>query len=237
MDDPVLTENIKNLLYANSAQLVGIGDMHHIENCIYPIGISVAIPLPVHLIHDLKTAPTREYRETYFAMNKKLNGIVMLGEQFLKDAGYDAYAQTTDRVVVNKQNISKLPHKTVATCAGLGWIGKNNLLVTRKFGSAVRLSSLLTNAPLRCAEPVRKSYCGECTLCVRQCPAQALHGTLWEPGMLREKIVDVEACYKKQREIMYASTGIDTDLCGKCFAVCAYTKKYESECSIKDSLM
>lgn len=44
--------------------------------------------------------------------------------------------------------------------------------------------------------------------------------------MPREEIVDVEACYKKQKEIMYVSTGIDTDLCGKCFAVCAYTQRY-----------
>lgn len=226
MGDAILTGNLKNLLYENGAQLVGIGDMHNIEKCEYYIGISVAIPLPKNIICDLKTAPTKEYDEAYYDMNEKLNSIILSGEQFLRDAGYEAYAQTTDRVVVNEQNISKLPHKTVATCAGIGWIGKSNLLVTREFGSAVRISSLLTNAPLECDEPLQKSYCGNCNLCVKQCPAQALHGTLWEPGMPREKIVDVEICYKKQKEIMYANTGIDTDLCGKCFAVCAYTQKY-----------
>jgi len=44
--------------------------------------------------------------------------------------------------------------------------------------------------------------------------------------MPREDIVSVSACYKKQRQIMRKSTGIDTDLCGKCFAVCTYTKQY-----------
>ena len=44
--------------------------------------------------------------------------------------------------------------------------------------------------------------------------------------MEREEIVDVNRCYQKQKEIMYVSTGIDTDLCGKCFAVCAYTQNY-----------
>lgn len=221
-----LIEKIKCLLCENGAQLVGVGDMHDVENCEYPIGISIAIPLPKHLICDLQSAPTKEYREVYFDMNKKLNHIVMLGEQFLKDAGYESYAQTTERVIVNEQHRSKIPHKTVAIRAGLGWIGKNNLLVTQKFGSAVRISSLLTNAPLECDKPTEKSYCGGCQLCVQQCPAQALYGTLWQPGMLREQIVDVEVCYKKQKEIMYEKTGIDTDLCGKCFAVCAYTQKY-----------
>ena len=143
-------EKIKCLLCENGAQLVGVGDMHDVENCEYPIGISIAIPLPKHLICDLQSAPTKEYREVYFNMNKKLNHIVMLGEQFLKDAGYESYAQTTERVIVNEQHRSKIPHKTVAIRAGLGWIGKNNLLVTQKFGSAVRISSLLTNASLEC---------------------------------------------------------------------------------------
>ena len=110
--------------------------------------------------------------------------------------------------------------------AGLGWIGKNCLLVTPQYGSAVRISSLLTDAPLTCDAPITRSQCGACHACVRYCPAHALKNTLWRPGMPREDIVSVSACYKKQRQIMRKSTGIDTDLCGKCFAVCTYTKQY-----------
>lgn len=221
-----LTEKLKRFLFEVGAQLVGIGDMNGVENCTYARGIAVAIPLPRHLIFDLQTAPTKEYNETYFQMNQKLNQIVLLGERFLQDAGYESYAQTTDRVHVNEQRISRIPHKTVATRAGLGWIGKNNLLVTQEFGPAVRLSSLLTNAPVECDVPILQSSCGSCNLCVQHCPAHALHGTLWKAGMPREEMVDVELCYEKQREIMRVSTGIDIDLCGKCFAVCTYTQKY-----------
>lgn len=226
MESTELTEKLKNSLLGNGARLVGVGDMTGVENCEYSKCVSVAIPLPKHLIRDLQTAPTREYNETYFALNRKLNELVLLGERILSDAGFDAYAQTTDRVVVDESHRSRIPHKTAAIRAGLGWIGKNNLLVTERFGSAVRISSLLTNAPLECDVPVTRSECGGCDLCVRYCPAHALTGKLWSPGMPREDLVDVEACYKKQKEIMYASTGIDTDLCGKCFAVCAYTLRY-----------
>lgn len=225
-----LTEKMKCVLYQHGAQLVGIGDMHGVVNCSYSNGISVAVPLPTHLIRDLQTAPTKEYHETYHAMNRQLNEIVMSGENFLQELGYDTHAQTTDRVVVNERRISKIPHKTVATRAGMGWIGKNNLLVTRKFGSAVRLSSLLTNAPLIHDEAITTSYCGSCDLCVRQCPAHALKGTLWTPEISREQIVDVELCYQKQQEIMFKHTGIHTDLCGKCFAVCSYTQRYLITC-------
>ena len=85
---------------------------------------------------------------------------------------------------------------------------------------------------LRCDEPVNQSHCGTCSQCVENCPAQALKDNLWTVGMQREKIVDIEKCYKKQVEIMSKSTGIETDLCGKCFAVCAYTKRYLRDTTI-----
>ena len=51
--------------------------------------------------------------------------------------------------------------------------------------------------------------------------------------MQREKIVDIEKCYKKQIEIMSRNTGIETDLCGKCFAVCAYTQRYLKDAALQ----
>ena len=221
-----LTDEIKELLYDCGADLVGIGDMGEVENCCFKTGISVAVALPKDIIIDLQKAPTREYYDLYYSLNKKLNEIVLRGEDFLKKRGFEACAQTTNRVEVNQRKFSKLPHKTVATRGGLGWIGKNCLLVTPQYGSAIRISSLMTNAPLICDEAINRSYCGTCTQCVKNCPGQALKGTLWKVGIPREKILDIEKCYKTQVEIMSKSTGIETDLCGKCFAVCTYTKRY-----------
>lgn len=221
-----LTEELKALLYCQGADLVGIGDMSQVKNCNYKTGVAVAVSLPENVIRDLQEAPTEEYYHLYGSLNRKLNAIVLEGEKFLKSQGFEAYAQTTDRVKVDRDRISELPHKTVATRAGLGWIGKNCLLVTPQYGSAVRISSLLTDAPLNWDEAVNQSRCGACSLCVKNCPGQALKGTLWDAGIQREKIVDVEKCRKKQVEIMFEKTGIETDLCGKCFAVCAYTRRY-----------
>lgn len=221
-----MTPQLKELLSQNGADLVGIGDMNDITNGEYRIGVSVAVALPKKIIYDLQEAPTKEYYELYHSLNEKLNNIVRKGEEYLREQGFDAYAQTTDRVVTNEERISKIPHKTVATRAGIGWIGKNCLLVTPQYGSAIRISSILTNAPLEIEKAQNKSLCGGCELCVKMCPAQALKGTLWEVGVQRKDIVDIEKCYKKQREIMAEKTGIEVDLCGKCFAVCAYTQKY-----------
>lgn len=220
------TEELKGILYAQGADLVGIGEMSRVENCDFKTGVSVAVALPPNVIVDLQDAPTREYYDLYHSLNDQLNAIVLAGEAFLKKEGFDAYAQTTDRVRVNPNRVSPIPHKTVATRAGLGWIGKNCLLVTPQYGSAVRLSSLLTNAPLQCGERIDRSRCGSCGLCVQKCPAQALRGTMWNPEVSREEIVDIQKCRKKQVEIMLEKTGIETDLCGKCFAVCRYTMQY-----------
>lgn len=117
----------------------------------------------------------------------------------------------------------------MATRAGLGWIGKNCLLVTKKYGSAVRLSSLLTNAPLPADVPVNESQCGGCAVCVKSCPARALKGVLWSTGTKREELFRKEDCKKMQIQRMKQATGIETDLCGLCFAVCPYTQQYLRE--------
>ena len=221
-----LTEELKALLLSRGADLVGIGDMRGAENCNFRIGVSVAVALPAHVIRDLQEAPTEEYYHLYHSLNQALNGIVSAGEGFLRDRGFAAWAQTTDRVKVGPDKTTPLPHKTVAARAGLGWIGKNCLLVTPQYGPAVRISSLLTDAPLEYDEPISQSRCGACDLCVRKCPAQALKNALWKTGTPREEIADLAACRKKQLEIMTEQTGIETELCGRCFAVCAYTEKY-----------
>ena len=100
----------------------------------------------------------------------------------------------------------------------------------------MRVSSLFTYAPLDHDSSINESRCGGCTLCVKNCPAQALKGTLWKAGMEREEIVDVETCYRKEKEIMTKATGIETDLCGKCFAVCAYTDRYLKRASEEDAM-
>ncbi|TFG03512.1 MAG: epoxyqueuosine reductase [Promethearchaeota archaeon] len=64
--------------------------------------------------------------------------------------------------------------KEISALAGIGSIGKNNLLITEEFGSQVRLRALTTTAPLVCGEPILESeYCKDCDLCMKACPADA----------------------------------------------------------------
>lgn len=223
-----ISDELKEILKEAGAALVGYGDMEGIEAYGYPVGVSVAVPIPSDILRGMEEGPTKEYYDMYFELNNKLNNIVSAGEAFLKKRGYKAYAQTTDVVKQDNDDRSVLPHKTVATRAGLGWIGKSCLLVTPEYGSAIRISSLLTDAPLKFSKPIGKSRCGSCNRCVEACPAKALKGTLWESGMAREDIFERGVCRKKQRELLKARTGIEDGLCGICFVVCPYTRKYIS---------
>ncbi len=226
MQQEKLKQALFSLLAKKGAKLIGAADLSGIVNGEMQMGISVAVPVPKNIVKDLQTAPTKEYYDAYYTLNAMLDNIVSCGAEFLRENGYQAYANTTKAVKQDDNWCTPLPHKTVATRAGLGWIGKNCLLVTKEYGSAVRLSSLLTDAPLPAGTPINESQCRGCTLCVRNCPARALTGALWNTATRREELLHKEACKEMQIKRMKEATGIETDLCGLCFAVCPFTQRY-----------
>lgn len=223
-----LKENLFARLRQEGAALMGVADLTGLVTGPWTTGVSVAVPVPPDIVKDLETSPTAAYHRAYHTLNEKLNHIVEAGAAFLVSRGYRARANTTHTVQQDKHWNTPLPHKTVATRAGLGWIGKNCLLVTPEYGGAIRLSSLVTDAPLPPDPAVTESKCGACQRCVEACPAQALTGALWQAGMPREALFQPDVCEKTQRARMKAATGIDADLCGLCFAVCPYTKRYRN---------
>lgn len=66
--------------------------------------------------------------------------------------------------------------KALAQRAGLGWIGKNTLLLTPKVGSFFFLGEIFTSAPLPETMPFEKDHCGTCTACLDTCPTDAFAG-------------------------------------------------------------
>ena len=227
-----LTQRIKTELLYFGADDVGFGDLTGLPDNVLaglPVGVSIVVVYPQKVIRGIAELPTQEYREWYDKLNERLDAIVSRGAELLRGLGYKALAQTLAFVEHNQIGYdTSLPHKTVATRAGIGWIGKSALLVTEKYGSAIRLSSILTDAPLCTAEPVTESRCGDCMVCANACPAGAVSGKLWKAGQYRDEFFDPVKCHIKARERAMLGFGGEITICGKCIEICPHTQQYLS---------
>ena len=221
---------LKSTLLRNGADIVGYGDISELPPNLrqgFSVGVVVALKFPKSIILGIRDLPTKEYHEYKNYLNEKLDVLVELGARTLREAGFSAIPQTL--AYVNKLktgDVTLLPHKTVATRAGIGWIGKCALLVTEKFGSMIRISSILTDAPLEIAQSVDKSRCDGCLACTDACPAGAISGKLWSAGVKLEDLIDTAACRKAMSERSLRGFGVDDTVCGKCIEICPYTKRY-----------
>ncbi|MDR0531236.1 MAG: 4Fe-4S binding protein [Oscillospiraceae bacterium] len=229
----VLTEELLAYLRAQGADLAAAGDLRALPpepRRGLPAGVSVAVKYPKDVIRGIAALPTRAYYDQYNALNETLDRIVEAGARWLGDRGWQAVAQTRALVAQNETQLdTPLPHKTAATRAGLGWIGKSALLVTEEYGCMVRISTILTDAPLRFAAPVDKSRCGACAICAQACPAGAILGKNWRVDLPREAFFNAAACRSTARERAMRGFGVDITVCGKCIAVCPYTRRYLEE--------
>lgn len=192
----------------------------------YPFGIAIAVKVPKEVIKGISDGPTNDYYNAYHDINDKLDEIAMYCEEYLTSKGYHAYAQTVDRVKEYGIYNTIMPHKTVAVRAGIGWIGKSALLVTPEFGSAVRLTSVLTDAPLTVNEITQDSPCKKCNVCKEACPAHAVVGNVWRQGVERDYIFNALKCRETARKIAKQAIGKEVTLCGKCIVSCPFTQRY-----------
>jgi epoxyqueuosine reductase len=226
---PALNGELTAFLKSHGVSLVGFADLHEIDSGArdgFPFGISIAIALNPQIMSGVKKGPTLAYYEEYKRLNSLLDYLRQTTEQCLIEKGYKAKTPIITFSEDKASIATILPHKTVATRAGLGWIGKCALLVTKKYGSALRLTTVLTDAPLVVGKPINESLCGHCTHCVDACPAKAHTGENWQAGMPREALYDAFKCGEKARELSMKSFGESVSICGLCIVACPWTKKY-----------
>ncbi len=105
--------------------------------------------------------------------------------------------------------------------AGIGWIGKNDVVITRRYGPRVRLSAILIDAPFAYGTPVTRSECpDECTACVDVCPCKALKNHSWTIDTQRDEMIDYHRC-NRMRSAFIPRLGRKS-ACGLCLAVCPF---------------
>lgn len=110
--------------------------------------------------------------------------------------------------------------KYAAVNAGLGWIGKNDVLITEKYGPRVSLSAVLLDYPFENGNKITESRCASCNRCVDICPHKALKGLNWDINALRNDLFDYHLCNQKRSE--YIEKHGRKNACGLCLVVCPY---------------
>lgn len=195
--------------------MVDISSLSLTENRGYSSAILLGKALPREYIQNLNSEKETDY--TIFSRYEHATDeLADALATIIQKNGYKAISQSEHGIEKRKEYDEKtktsiLPHKKIAVFSGLGWIGKNNLLITEKYGAALSLCSVLTNMPLDIKKAeIISGKCGNCNLCIKVCPVQAIYGKKWTPGVNRDEIVDVYKCVA----------------CLKCLAGCRYSIIY-----------
>lgn len=121
---------------------------------------------------------------------------------------------------------NNLPERYIAMKSGIGFIGKNNCLITKKYGSYVFLGEILTDLKLSSDSPM-ECLCGECRKCIDICPTKAINGSdkninnnsnVCVSYLSQKKILDPSLFYKLEDSIWG---------CDKCQDICPFNSNVE----------
>ncbi|UCH22526.1 MAG: epoxyqueuosine reductase [Deltaproteobacteria bacterium] len=228
------TDKLKDKITGWGADLTGVADIESLRKLkVYPANllepytraISVAIQLPRSVFDMISDRPTPIYAAVYQTANRILDQIAFRTAVTLQMEGFNGLPIPASQVLDQRKYYGAISHKAVARMAGLGWQGKNLLLITPQYGSRVRLATILTDAPLITDGPVT-NRCGKCMSCRDACPAEAIKG------------ISTKDHYKNRNDALYFSQCVDklkgefakipnigAAICGICIKVCPFGKK------------
>ncbi len=229
------TKQAKQKLIELGADLVGVAETEPLQalktdppNLLdsFSRALSMAVQLPAAVFEMIADQPTPIYDSVYQTANRILDEIAFKTAKRLQNDGFRSLPIPASQVLDMQNWYAAISHKAVARMAGLGWQGKNLLLITPKYGSRVRLVTVLTDAPLIIDGPV-KNRCGNCMMCRDACPAGAIKG------------LNTENHYKNRNEALYfdkCAAKLDTEfaqlpkisaqICGICIKVCPFGRKF-----------
>jgi epoxyqueuosine reductase QueG len=186
--------------------------------------ICIAVAYPERVIDCVNTrlkdgtvdeAAWNVYAKEYSMLNRVLNAAAKdIADRF----GDIPIPATTEVAVktVDEYYGKTISHRVVAENAGLGWRGKNELIVNEKFSCAIRFASIITSLPLSHGKKLQTS-CGECTACLEACPILKNKNGLQD--------------YRENCRGYIINLGLETHVCGKCIKACyrhsIYSNKFK----------
>jgi epoxyqueuosine reductase len=226
MPENNITEVLKDTAFRLGADFIGITDPSCFENSDYTgnkpqdvmpdlkavIILGVSVPRGAF---DPLPKGRAEYTNTLMAGTATLRIIAFQIAKLIEKRGYKATIAPSEGSefgywYANRETLkADFSFKYAAYHAGLGNFGMNHLLITKDFGARVRMTALLTDAPLDGEKeihlPFINSACVDCMKCIEICPS----GALTPEGVIHRK---------KCAEYMFGVLG--GLRCGLCVKVC-----------------
>lgn len=212
-------QRLKKFSYAKGSKLFGVADVSAIKPE-FEIADSVkdeinnAVTLGVALsslvLSEIDQQPTKLYYHHYRTANMFLDQLAFSVANWIEDNGFLAIPIPASQITDWQSQKAHLSHRKIAVLAGVGWTGRNNLLVSKKFGSQLRLATVLTNMPLKADKPL-KVGCGTCFACVAACPAGAIKDD--------QKDFEYLACFEKLKNFQKQNI-VGQFICGVCVKAC-----------------
>ncbi|MDD2679789.1 MAG: reductive dehalogenase domain-containing protein [Candidatus Omnitrophica bacterium] len=210
---------LKKFCLAQGIELFGVADIREAkkdfqlsEKLLSKLDRAVCLGLRLSgsVLEEISLAPTRLYFHHYRTVNASLDQIALKVANFIQKKGFQALPVPASIILDWENQKAHLSHKKLGVLAGLGWLGRNNLLVNKELGSQFRLSTILTDMPLKLDKPLKEN-CGTCRICVKVCPAQAIKDSPQEFEHLR--------CFEKLKEFQKQKL-VDQYVCGVCVNAC-----------------
>jgi epoxyqueuosine reductase len=231
----MIKEILKNHLIPREDYLFGFANLKGLIDGKFGdfyYAISILKKLDDNIIDSIKTGPNFDYFNHYNKVNDELFSVASkiaddLERNNIKTIVIKPTVSTEELEPDYKNTLrTDFSHKMAATRAGLGWIGKTDLLVTRVLGPRVRMATILTNKKLEPeSKPYEVSACGSCQVCVLACPAKAANGKPWNILVDRDKFFNPFKCREMCNEFGETRLKHDIRLCGICMAVCPFGAK------------
>jgi epoxyqueuosine reductase len=113
----------------------------------------------------------KDLKISKYALGKDYHKVIKKKLKTLYTRIKERYPETQGRYFVDSAPILE---RAWARESGLGWIGKNTMLINKKAGSFFFISEMILNIELEYSESLEKNHCGKCRKCIDSCPTQAI---------------------------------------------------------------
>ena len=211
-------DELKRMAVGLGADLFGVAEKSRLEEYIddeikaatakMSYIISLGIRLQKAVLDTLVDGPNQLYKTHYRQANVDLDHASHRLATHIQNRGFAAMPIAASFTLDWQRQTAHISHRHVAYEAGLGFRGRNNLLVHPRYGAAVRLSSILTDMPLTPDNPLPDD-CGDCVACIVACPADAIGADAF----------NFDKCYAQIKKFA-RENNCNLNICGLCIKAC-----------------